>query len=194
MSTINPDHPIRLWRPNLQNVPAFAIPDGLSLKTYSPGCEAWWREIHDDVAPNFYSGGAVFTKYFGSDPEVLGQRMVFFCDGSRPIATATAWYENGDDGESWGRVHFVAVVRDWQGRGVSKALLSDCCARLKHLGHTRACLHTQPARLPAINLYLQFGFLPQLRTPEETAIWCELHRRVKPALRHLLPEPPPASA
>jgi len=74
-------------------------------------------------------------------------------------------------GTLWGRVHWMAMLPEVQGRGLGKALLTAICQRLRELGHERAYLHTSAARLPAIRLYLKFGFEPVIRNDGEAAAW-----------------------
>ncbi len=57
------------------------------------------------------------------------------------------------------------IVPDLQGKGLAKPfkpLLSAVCTRLRELNFTRACLVTETARIPAINLCLKFGFVPEI--------------------------------
>ena len=52
--------------------------------------------------------------------------------------------------------------------------------------HDRALLGTQTKRLPAIALYLNFGFLPDLKEPGAHKDWQELKEQLKhPALENL---------
>jgi ribosomal protein S18 acetylase RimI-like enzyme len=90
------------------------------------------------------------------------------------IGTATAWFKDNFEGRRFGRVHWVAIVPEYQGRGLAKPLMSTICRRLQELGHDCAYLTTSTARLPAINLYRRFGFEPLIRTPEEADIWKRL--------------------
>jgi hypothetical protein len=48
------------------------------------------------------------------------------------------------------------------------------CLRLRELGHTGAYLTTSAARIPALNLYHQFGFVPVIRDETERAVWQEI--------------------
>ena len=64
-----------------------------------------------------------------------------------------------------------AVPAFYQGRGLAKPLLTALCHRLRQLGHDRAYLSTAAARLPAIKLYLQFGFVPLIRSEADELLW-----------------------
>jgi ribosomal protein S18 acetylase RimI-like enzyme len=65
----------------------------------------------------------------------------------------------------------VAIIPERQGRGLAKALLSATCMRLRELGHTRLYLTTETPRLPAIALYLKFGFRPEIRNEADRRAW-----------------------
>jgi GNAT superfamily N-acetyltransferase len=64
-------------------------------------------------------------------------------------------------------------------------LLATICQRLREQGHERAYLHTSAARMPAIRLYLRFGFAPVARNAAEAAAW-------KDILGGVFPIAPPA--
>lgn len=76
-----------------------------------------------------------------------------------PVATATAWLNDGYATPEYGRVHWVAVHSAHQGRGLARPLLSAVCYRLKDLGYTKAYLTTSTERAVAMRLYRQFGFV-----------------------------------
>jgi GNAT superfamily N-acetyltransferase len=99
-------------------------------------------------------------------------------DGA-PIGTATAWFDKQYRGQEWGRLHWVAILPAWQGRGLGRPLLSVACARLQALHPDRAYLRTAPQRLAAIHLYLAFGFVPAIRTREDAQSWERIHEESK---------------
>lgn len=163
-----------MLRPNLEQIPPFDLPRGFGLNRYEPGDErAWYRihrlaDHHEPVTPE------LFARRFGSDSAMLHARQLYLVAPSgQLIGTATAW--QGEDprnpGAIIGRVHYVAIIPEFQGRGLAKPLMTAVLERLKELGHSTAYLATASERLPAINLYLRFGFNPVVREPSEAAAW-----------------------
>lgn len=170
-----------MTRANLDDLPEFALPSGFTLRRYQPGDGAHWLRLHR-VADQFNQiTPELFRKQFGSDGRVLSERQSYlFAPTGEVIGTGTAWFNDNFAGAPWGRVHWMAVLPEFQGRGLGKALLSAICRRLRELGHERACLTTATARAPAVGLYLRFGFEPLIRSAEDERAWHELMRVVKP--------------
>ena len=63
------------------------------------------------------------------------------------------------------------LLPEEQGKGLSNPMLSIALRRLKKLGHKDAVLCTQSPRLPAISLYLKFGFKPQFKSKDDENAW-----------------------
>lgn len=162
-------------RANLENLPEFALPSGFALRWHQPGDEAHWLRIHlaadhfNTITPEF------FRKQFGSDEKLLRDRQCYLLDPrSEVIGTGTAWFNDNFEGARWGRVHWVAILPEFQGRGLGKGLMSVICRRLRELRHEHAYLTTSIARIPAIKLYLQFGFEPFIHCAEDEVAWKEV--------------------
>ena len=170
-------------REHLDGIPQHALPSGFTIRWYRPGDEAHWVAIHRLADRYNVITPERFTREFGRDPERLRQRQCFLLSPrGEVIGTATAWFDDDFRGRRYGRVHWVAIVPAMQGRGLSKPLMSVVCERLRALGHDRAYLTTSTARIPAINLYLQFGFAPYIRGSEDRRIWQALRARLKEPL------------
>jgi GNAT superfamily N-acetyltransferase len=159
-------------RDNLHEIPEFALPEGFTLRWYQPGNEELWVRIHLATEWLCSITPGLFVQQFGSDPQLLAQRQCYLhaADGTA-AGTATAWFDDAFEGQAYGRVHWVAVVPEYQRHGCGKALVSVTCQRLRELGHERAYLATSALRVPAIRLYLQFGFKPLNRTQSEAKTW-----------------------
>lgn len=171
--------PLRMVRNHLRDIPMVPFPERTFCRRYQPGDEEEWIRIHAEADPINTATHALYRANFGADETVLAARQVFLCDRFKtPIGTATAWMDDQEGDPAWGRVHWVAILPAWQGKGLAKPLLALVLRRLRELGHERAYLWTDESRLPAVNLYLGFDFLPDIGSVEERTAW----RRVTEAL------------
>lgn len=165
-------------RQHLRDIPNWTVPPGHSFHWYCPGDERNWHNIQkqadrlNDVTPE------LFARSFGAEERLLKERVLFLSDqDGHAIGTAAAWFDDDYHGQSWGRVHWVAIVPQKQGRGFSKPLVTQICLRLRQLGHERAYLTTNIARVPAISLYLKFGFTPEIRSQGDQHAWTDFENR-----------------
>jgi ribosomal protein S18 acetylase RimI-like enzyme len=165
MSQAAHEERVIMIREHLRDIPRVELSPGFTLRLFHSGDEAHWLRIHQaadriqPISPN------LFANQFGSDPGLLADRQFYLLapDG-KVIGTATAWFNDDFQGRRFGRLHWVAIVPEYQGRGLSKPLLSAVCHRLRELGHDCAYLTTNAARQAAINLYRSFGFVPTAPT------------------------------
>lgn len=149
-------------RPHLEEIPQFGFPAGYRLRTFTDPDIREWVHIHE-LADRFNNVTLdTFYNEFGADMAALKARSFYLdtCDGTT-IGTATAWYNPTFEGEDYGRVHWVAIIPEAQGKGLSKPLLTAVMNCLRAY-HRKAYLVTSSARLAAIRLYLEFGFLPYI--------------------------------
>jgi len=172
MSPLEKNVAVKMLREHLRDIPRFGLPDGYSLRGYQPGDEETWLKIqlgadrHNRITPE------LFEEQFGSARASLPQRQCYLLDTrGREVGTATAWFDDHFEGARVGRLHWVAMAPEYQSRGLGKPLLTAVCHRLRELRHERVYLSTSSARLPAINLYLRFGFVPLIRSEHESFLW-----------------------
>ncbi|WP_180954916.1 GNAT family N-acetyltransferase [Bacillus sp. V3-13] len=85
------------------------------------------------------------------------KKRVFFLENKQgqAIGTASAWFDK--DNIAMGRIHWVAILPEYQGKKLAKPLLSATLQRLSQF-HKEAYLKTQITNNRAINLYLSLGF------------------------------------
>ncbi len=146
---------VEMTRPDLDGWPRAALPAGFSIRAYQSGDAAHWRALQERADPFNTFADTTFSSWFGTDEAVLRARQKFLIapDGA-VVGTATAWF----DSREVGRVHWVAIRPEYQGRGLARPLLFAIGQTLRELGHTRATLTTSHQRPVAIALYRKIGF------------------------------------
>ena len=186
MSIIDRNVTVTMCRETLTRIPLYPLPPGHQIRAYLPGDEHEWVRI-ESTADRFNTITIeLFRREFGDDPTLLAERQFFLLDRrGGVIGTATAWFDDNHHGHRYGRIHWVAIHPDWQGQGMSKPLLTRVCSRLHELGHDKAYLVTSTGRINAINLYLQYGFLPEINGAEDERVWDQ----VKGHMNELLEAP-----
>jgi GNAT superfamily N-acetyltransferase len=162
-------------RAHLEALPTLLLPPGYVLRGFQPGDrETWTRVVQAADLRQVFTADR-HREAFGEDLARLQRRQFFLiAPGGEAVGTATAWYGSGGWEADWGRVHWVAIRPDFQGRGLSKPLLNAVINRLRGLGHRRAYLITETVRWAALRLYLRFGFEPDLRRAEDWTVWRDL--------------------
>lgn len=187
MSETEPVVHVRMLRPDMADLPRHDVPAPYSLRCYRDGDEVEWTRIWRAAQQFGAVGDDLFRQEFGRDEEMLAANMFLLCDGDGvAIGTTTAWTNEHYPGFDYGRVHWIAIVPPMHGRGLAKPLLSACMDRMVKEGRRGAYLHTQSPRIPAISLYLRFGFVPVPRSDEEEAAWRRVREKVAPELRATL--------
>ena len=177
-----PEGPVTIWmiRRDLEDIPQFPLPQQYTARWYEPGFERHWLDIH--FAADKYSpiSPELFVAQFGTDCQLLAQRQCYLANAQGHFfATASAWFDDETFGQRIGLLHWVAILPDMQGQGLSKPLLSIVLNRLRELGHKRTYLRTATVRIPAVNLYQKFAFVPYIRTAEDLQIWSSLQDKLK---------------
>ncbi|WP_165003825.1 MULTISPECIES: GNAT family N-acetyltransferase [unclassified Enterococcus] len=152
-----------LWmtRPLEAPVPPIPLADGFHFEYYDSGAEADWAAIETAVGEfeDEKKALAYFQQNFAPYPEELKKRMLFVVTekGDR-IATCTAWQKKRKDG-SFPVFHWLAVMPDYQGKGLAKALTAATIRNFQQIAHAGPIyLHTQTWSHPAISLYEKLGF------------------------------------
>lgn len=178
--------PLKMVREDLLDIPQHALPVGYQIRFFEKGDEHNWARIETSVDEFKDEQTALehFTKEFGVHLDDITMRCLFIeNEAGEAIATTTAWY--GDlhgDGEIVGRIHWVGVMPDYQGKKLSKPLLRAAMNILAN-HHSTAYLTSQTTSYQAINLYLNYGFEPLLTTTSCEEAWTlmeeKLQRKIK---------------
>jgi len=171
---------IHMARESTENIPDFKLPEPYTLRPHREGDIDTWVNVQQKSEELVPISREVFLMNFGTSQRMLSERQLFLCNGKgTPVGTATAWFDYHHKGKKYGRVHWVAIVPEERGKKLAKPLMTAVCKRLKELGHDRIYLTTQPERIPAISLYLKFGFKPDILDDEEKKYWRQVKKSIK---------------
>lgn len=165
----NHDHRIKYYelllrRSNLENLPEYLLPKGYRFVFYQPGDRDEWISIEKSAKEfeTYEQGMESWKRYYEGKDEDLVRRMVFIENNEgQKVATASAYYDiYGNDKSMDGWLHWVAVCREYQGKGLSKPLIYHTLQIMRNLGYPAAKVHTQTTTWLACKIYLDFGFVP----------------------------------
>lgn len=149
---------------DLTEIPYYKLPEGYHFTFYRPGDRDAWIAIEQSAKEftDYETGLKAWERYYAKSEHELTERMTFIENSAgEKIATATAYYDVfGKDKSGDGWLHWVAVSRPYQGKGLSKPLISHVLYNLKELGYTHAKIPTQTTTWLACKVYLDFGFMP----------------------------------
>ncbi|RKX35109.1 MAG: hypothetical protein DRP71_04695 [Verrucomicrobia bacterium] len=166
-------YPVLMVRDHLDHLPAWAFPEGFGMRPIQPGEEAVWIDIQRDAEPYFDTADDLYNREFGYDPEAAWERVFFVTDpNGNAVGTMGAWYNRAFRGGDYGRIHWVSTRRAFQGLGLAKASLAGAL-RVLARNHPKAYLATQTKRLPAIAIYLDAGFLPDIASETDRIAWAQ---------------------
>jgi GNAT superfamily N-acetyltransferase len=166
---------VRMLRDGFDGVPRHELAAGYRLRPFRDGDDVTWTGLQRAAEPFFDIGDDLFEREYGTHRDDLPDRMWFVeTEGGEAAGSISAWYESNPPvaGER-GRIHWVVVHPDHQGRGISKAMMTTAMDRLA-ADHQDAILGTSTGRPWAIKVYLDFGFLPddaERDDPPQRAAW-----------------------
>lgn len=157
---------------SLIDLPHYELPEGYSFVFYQHGDKTTWINIEISAKEfhNIKQGQEAWERYYGAREKELFERMVFIenADGKK-VATATAFYDIfGCSQPDTGWLHWVAVCQEYQGKGLSKPLISYVLNLMREFGYIRAIIPTQTTTWLACSIYLSFGFQPLAKNSIES--------------------------
>ena len=151
----------------------YKLPEGFRFKFFQPGDEQDWIDIH--ISSGEFTDEELasvhFHEYYDDFIDELSERCVFIVDSNTGEKVGTATISKYYD-EQYGydaTVDWVAIKKEYQGKGLAKPLISKFMKIAHDNGHDRVLLHTQTHTWLAAKLYLDFGFEPIIE--EEIMGW-----------------------
>ena len=140
------------------------LPAGYHYELYQPGDRDAWIGIEKSAKEfeTYEQGLDAWKRYYeGRDDELMNCMVFVVNEAGEKVATATAFYDiRGIDPSADGWLHWVAVRKEDQGKGLSKPLISHVIQIMKALGQTHCKIPTQTTTWVAVKVYLDLGFRP----------------------------------
>lgn len=153
-----------LLESDITEVPQYTLPDGYRFVPYADNDRDVWINIEISAGEfsSYEQGLEAWNRYYAAKLDELPNRMFFIeTNEGEKVATATAFYNiYGQDTSGDGWLHWVAVKREYQGKGLSKPLITYVLRVMNKLGHVHAKIPTQTNTWLACKVYMDLGFLP----------------------------------
>ncbi|MFC4807956.1 GNAT family N-acetyltransferase [Paenibacillus sp. GCM10023250] len=169
-------------REDLGMLPDLVLPQGYVEHRLRPGDDSGWERI---ITASF-GGEHRFDKGMAADDPYKPERVRFISlENGEPVATASAWYRPQWKADT-GYLHMVGLLPAHAGKKLGYAASLAALHQMAREGRTRAVLHTDDFRIPAIKTYLNLGFIPELADDSHLDRWIALARllnRVIPAVQ-----------
>ena len=142
-------------------LPYCEMPKCFTIALYQPGDEAAWGEIESSVLEfdTPQAATAYFVRdYVAYDTEVKRRTLFAVDDDGNKVGTFTAWW-NYTGTRRIPFMHWVAVMPQYQGRGIGKALIAAGVRLMVEIeGDVEMFVPTQTWSHRAIRLYQWAGF------------------------------------
>ena len=178
---------VRMIHNNIREVNTnIPLPQGYYFRNFKDGDQEIWAQIETAAGEfsSIYKALKRFRYEFTGFETELRSRCFFLCDrNDRAIGTSMGWYGQDLNGEIIGRLHWIAIHPDYQGKKLGKPLVARAIKRMQQ-SHAKAYLTSQTTSWKAINMYLDFGFVPSYTSDDCKIAWkllaSKLNRKISP--------------
>lgn len=151
----------------------YELPEGFHYEMFKDGDEIDWVNIHIESGEftSIDRGLKYFHMFYDSFIEELNKRCIFIVDNDslEKVGTATVSLLKEKEFGYDAAIDWVAIKKSYQGKGLSKPLISEFMRVANELGHKGLILHTQTTTWLAAKIYLDYGFL--VLNKEEVEGW-----------------------
>ncbi len=157
-------HELIMTLDNLNDVHLYLLPNGYKFVYFKSDADINdWINIHISTGEFASKSKAkeYFHDFYDKFYKQLPKRCIFVVNEiNEKIATATL-----SPADEYGYkcvIDWFAIRKDYQGKHLSKPILSELVHLAKELGYNKILLHTQTHTWLAAKIYLDFGFEPMV--------------------------------
>jgi mycothiol synthase len=161
---------LRLGFTRFDDLPEPQVPDGYALRTFRDGDEDSWLSVLGTGGWDAWDRDRLDAMLAGGPAQVPRDGIVFATRDGRIVGAACPTLHGGDSMAA-AEVGWVVVDTAHRGRGLARAIVTAMLGLVRERGYRYAFLRTEPFRVPAIRLYLDLGFQPEMVDARHPAWW-----------------------
>ena len=140
----------------------YDLPKGYHYEFYKPGDEYDWIDIHisSEEFTSIDEWLEIFHKFYDYFINDLNKRCIFIVEDNtnKKVGTVTISLLKNKEYDYEAACDWLAIRDEYQGKKLSKPLISKMVELANNLGHKKIILHTQTTTWLAAKLYLDYGF------------------------------------
>ena len=140
----------------------YSLPEGFHFEFYKNDDIEHWINIHIESGEfcAIEEGVNIFHDFYDCFIQELNKRCIFIVDDktNEKVGTATISLLAKEEYGCNGALDWLAIKKDYQGKGLAKPLITKILEIANELGHKDIILHTQTTTWLAAKLYLDLGF------------------------------------
>ncbi|NMA61609.1 MAG: GNAT family N-acetyltransferase [Firmicutes bacterium] len=158
---------------SLLEIPVVTLPQGFRFRYFKEQDEETWIRILTQAGefPTEEAARERFRNEFSSSIGDLKERTLFIdTQEGESVGTAMGWYNTEFRDGTYGRLHWVSIIPNFQGQGLARPLVTQALKIMKEK-HNKAYLTTRPRSYKGIKLYLDYGFKPLMQTKQCAQGW-----------------------
>ncbi|MBI5879060.1 MAG: GNAT family N-acetyltransferase [Chloroflexi bacterium] len=167
---------LRMGFRRFDTLPPPTLPEPYRLRRYRPGDEDAWIALLSAGEFGAWDRARLDGMLAGNRGPMPLDGICFATLADRPVATACTYLHQLETG-IMPEVGWVVVDPARRGQGLGKAVCLAVLNHIRDLGFGYAFLLTEDFRIPAITMYLRFGFEPEMIDPSHPAWWAAMRRR-----------------
>ena len=148
---------------DLTSIPEYSLPEGYRYVFFNDGDEKEWATIQCSSSKFLTEDEAMeaFSKSYGDKYDELKNSCIFIeTNEGEKVATINAFHLNEPENDITGDLEYLAVKKEYQGKGLSKPLISKGLETMRKLGHNKTMVNTDTTEWLATNICLNMGFKP----------------------------------
>jgi mycothiol synthase len=152
--------------PELRPVP------GHALRTFHPGDEDGWIALLSTGGWDPWDRPRLDGMLAGAGANLPHEGIFFATHDDRIVGAACVFLQC--DGAAAAELGWVVVDPAHRGRGLARLICVAALRFVRDRGCPYAFLNTEDFRVPAVRLYLDLGFEPEMVDPSHPAWWAAL--------------------